>query len=171
MRQLGGKFLQYMIYALIFPLNEQECYGTGKDFWCLDWWSIEVGKYFFEGEREYLRYPPARRLYGNSNFDKEKIAEASRKKAEVLKEIKEESHSTVIVFETCRGLDTLLVSTLKEWEKIYVVIDSEFEQVRNKVVKFLSDLNNVEIVEKLDELDKIKRVTSQMRTQHFSGRY
>lgn len=147
MREISGKFLEYIIYNLIFPLELQEHIGEGKNFWCLDWWSIEIAKYFFEGEIDYLRFPIARRLEGNTNFKKEEIVEICRQKAANLAELKVAVLSKVLVFETCRGFDTTLVSNIKEWEKIYVTNENKSKAVIDKTKEYLQGFSNVELID------------------------
>lgn len=171
MRELSGKFLEHMIYNLIFPLTEQEHIGEGKDFWCLDYWAIEIGKYFFEGEVDYLRFPIARRLEGNTNFRKDDIAELGRRKIHALSGVEKIStkhkYSEVMVFETCRGFDTMLVADLMEWDKIYVTIEYKSKVVIDKTKEFLKTRANVEFIDNSDFAND--RPLAWMKTAPFQG--
>ena len=126
MREVYGNFLNSIIHELIFPLEEQEHIGFGKDFWCLDWWAIEIAKCLYEGKQKYLDYASPRRLEENINFNKKRIIETATGKIEALEEVRrisaDRNYSKVLVFETCRGLDTLLVFTIKQWDIIYVTV-------------------------------------------------
>ena len=146
MRETAGNFINHMISNLIFPLEDQDHYGEGKDFWCLDWFVVEVTKYFFEGEVAYMRYPIARRLSGNDNFVKDKIREAALSRISAMEEMKLHSSGKVAVLENCRGLDTLLATTVKEWDKIYVIIHSEYPVVIEKTKLYLRKFPNAEVV-------------------------
>ena len=146
LRKITGEFLEYIIYNLIFPLENQECIGEGKGFWCIDWWVTEVCKCFFEGEIDYLRFPIARRLEGNKNFDKKVIVEAALSKANMVDEMILTSTDRILVIETCRGLDTLLATTVRNWSKIYVGILSKYPEVIKKTETYLERFPNVEVI-------------------------
>jgi len=146
MRETAGNFINHMISNLIFPLEDQDHYGEGKDFWCLDWFVVEVTKYFFEGEVAYMRYPIARRLTGNDNFVKDKIREAALSRISAMEEMKLYGFNRIAVLENCRGLDTTLATTIKEWEKIYVIIHSEYPVVIEKTKLYLRKFPNAEVV-------------------------
>ena len=146
MRETAGNFVNHMISNLIFPLEDQDHYGEGKDFWCLDWWITEITKYFFEGEVAYMRYPIARRLNGNDNFVKERIKEAAHSRISAMDEMKLHSSNKIAVLENCRGLDTLLATTVREWGKIYVIIHSDYPVVIEKTKIYLKKFPKVEVV-------------------------
>lgn len=154
MREVAGNFINYMLSSWIFPLELQDNVGEGKDFWCLDWWVIEVAKYFFEGEEAYLRYPIARRLEGNNNFKKENILRAAKTKLGAMEEMKT-STTRLLVMETCRGFDTLLATTVKEWANIYVVVQSDYPEVVNKTRDYLRRFPEVEFVGNADQIGGI----------------
>ena len=146
MRETAGNFINHMISNLIFPLEDQDYYGEGKDFWCLDWWIVELAKYFFEGEVAYMRYPIARRLEGNTNFDKDKILKAAKSRVSSMEEMKLYGFDKIAVLENCRGLDTTLAVTCKDWSKIYVIIASEYPVVIEKTKLYLRKFPNAEVV-------------------------
>ena len=146
MRETAGNFINHIISNLIFPLEDQDHYGEGKDFWCLDWFVVEVTKYFFEGEVAYARYPIARRLTGNDNFKKEEIIKVSHSKISSMEEMKLYGFNKVAILETCRGFDTVLASTIKDWEKMYVIIHSEYPVVIEKTKLYLRKFPNAEVV-------------------------
>ena len=147
MRILSGEFIGHIMRNLIFPLEYQEHIGEGKDFWCLDWWVIEICKYFFEGEVDYLRFPIARRLEGNTNFKRKEIVEICRQKVIDLAGLENTTSTKVLVFETCRGFDTKLVSNIKKWEKIYVTDENKSKVVIEKTKEYLQDFDNVELID------------------------
>lgn len=151
MKKLSGDFIHHLTSSLIFPLDEQDHIGTGKDFWCLDWWIIEICKYFFEGEKGYLHFPIARRLIGNNIFKKEDIVNICRERYEILNSPILRLPDTVCVIEGCRGLDTIMINSVREWKKIYVIIDSKYPQVIGKTTKYLERFSNVEIIKSIDE--------------------
>jgi len=147
MKMIAGNFVNYIISNLIFPLEEQDHMELGKDFWCLDWWIIEICKYFFEGEEGYLRFPIARRLIGNRCFRKEDIVEAALSRMEMVSAAKELSSNNIIVIERARGLDTAMINSLKEWNEIVVFVKNTYPQVVEKTKGYLSQFPNVKIVE------------------------
>lgn len=166
MKETSGNFIQYIMSNLIYPLENQDHIGTGKDFWCLDWWIIEICKYLFEGEVGYLRFPIARRLIGNNNFKKADIVKIITNKIEVVEEMKLVSSKNVVVIETSRGFDTVLARTAKEWDKIYVSIVSDYPEVIRNTKEYLSRFSNVEII---GGEDKVKDDMFRMKTIGFRG--
>lgn len=154
MREESGKYIQYLNFDLILPLKNQDYTGEGKDFWCIDWWVIELAKYFFEGEVNYLGYPKARRLEDNETFQKDKIVEACRDRISKFKAVDHESDTAYLV-EKARGFDTLLLRREKDWKRICVRVNGEFPDVVSKTREYLSRYNNVVIVD--DELYKDKQ--------------
>jgi len=172
MREIVGRFLEYIIHDLIFPLEYQEYIGEGKDFWCLDWWAIEIAKYFFEGEIDYLRFPIAKRLEGNNNFRKDDIVVLGRRKIITLGNIQKISdkkgYKEVLVFETCRGFDTTLVNTVQEWDKIFVTIENKSKAVIEKTTEYLKDFPMVEVIDGIT-FDPTDRPLTWMKTAIFQG--
>lgn len=146
MKMIAGNFVNYTISNLIFPLEEQDHIGFSKDFWCLDWWVVEICKYFFEGEEGYLRFPIARRLIGNNNFRKEDIVEAALSRIEMVEKARSLDSGNIGIIEKARGLDTAMVNSLKSWDKIMVFIESDYDQVINKTKEYLLRFPNVEIL-------------------------
>jgi len=147
MKMIAGNFVNYIISNLTFPLEEQDHMESGKDFWCLDWWVIEICKYFFEGEEGYLRFPIARRLIGNRSFRKEDIVEATLSRIEMVEQVKELDSNNIIVIEKARGLDTAMVNSLKNWDNITVFVKNTYPQVVEKTKGYLSQFSNVKVVE------------------------
>lgn len=120
-REVMGKFLQHITHNLIFPVTDQECCGEGKDFWCADWWTIEVAKYLFEGKTNYSAYDPPRRLEGNCHFSKNNIitdGEVKEKVYDHLKRLKDDAES-ILIGEVGRGLDIVVAELVKQWKTIY----------------------------------------------------
>jgi len=169
----GGDFIQYLMNSLIFPLEDQDHMGEGKNFWCLDWWVIEICKYLFEGEVGYLRFPKARRLECNNNFKKELIVEAVLNKLQALEEMKNlpPDADCIFVSETCRGFDTMLATTVKDWGSIFVSITSEFPEVIKKTKEYLKRFPNVLILNNKSSLtgEVLDGVNYGMKTESFRG--
>jgi len=148
MRILAGEFIGHVMKGLIFPLEDQEHIGEGKNLWCLDWWVIEIGKYFFEGEVDYVRFPLARRCENNDNFKKKDIVTICKHKEANLEQLKLSTSTKVLVFETCRGFDTKLVSNIKEWDTIYVTHENRSKAAIEKTELYLRRFNNVELIDR-----------------------
>jgi len=113
--------LTYTIYHLIFPIDKQECCGTGKNFWCSDYWHIEVLKCLYLGDDVYLTDPIPRRLADNTNFSvKDAIIYAAmkRKMLSCLIQLKD-SCSSLFIPQIGRGIDLLLANMIKTWEHVY----------------------------------------------------
>ena len=151
-----GDFLQYTAENLIFPLDKQECTGAGADFWCADWWTIEVAKCLFIGNIRYLNDPIPKRLEGNKNFalqDGIKSADMKRNILTSLIELKD-TCSSLFIPQIGRGIDLLLANLVKPWENVYCFDVVNYEQYlkgffTNKihfkpVAESGYDLNNIE---------------------------
>lgn len=114
-------FLQHIIYSLL-PVKEQEAEGEyPHSLWTADYWTIEVAKCLLLGNERYLTDPPPRRLEGNPNFDREGIihdVEFKRAVREHLLSLKDKVGS-LLIGEVGRGLDILVASTVKKWDKVY----------------------------------------------------
>jgi hypothetical protein len=113
------RFVQYTLDSLI-PLHQQEACGSGKDFWCCDWWSIEVIKCLFLGIETYEKDPPPRRLLNNHNFSKEQIEEDCRIKLKLYQYLldRRDLADVFITGEAGRGIEIALASLVKPWKKI-----------------------------------------------------
>jgi len=125
-----GDMLHYTIYNLIYPLENQNHIGEGKDFWCSDWWTIEVLKCFYIGKDRYMSDPIPRRLEGNKNFSRQKIIEEVQFKLELISKIEEikDNYDSVYISMIGRGVDVLLIGFLKKWKKIWGSDDHDYEQ-------------------------------------------
>jgi hypothetical protein len=120
-------FTQFVTFNLL-PLYEQKSKGKGKDFWCTDWWTIEVGKYLFNGEETYMGDPPPYRLRDNTNFDKKKIIKDGNVKLatfEALQQVKD-SADNLFVCKVGRGLELVLANFVKKWNKVLCYDDNKF---------------------------------------------
>ena len=145
MKDVLHGFLNYTIYNLIYPLEDQDWIGEGKGFWCLDWWVVEVAKCLYEGEERYMDFPIPKRLEGNANFSKDDIVAAARKKQEVSEGVSKSECSNLVVIETSRGLDVLLLERLRDWKNIYVFYWSNYPQVAKKTHDYLEKVRTGEI--------------------------
>jgi len=135
MRETAGNFINHVISNPIFPFENQEhIIVDGKVDWCLDWWVTEIGKYFFEGEEAYMRYPIARRLEGCKNFDKKSIRKACLNRINRMEEI---DNPVIVVYENCRGFNTVLVKFAGKFDRVYGRIQNEFPEVVKKTSEYL----------------------------------
>ena len=57
-----GEFLKYTLINLL-SRDEQEARGEGKDFWCADYWTLEVAKCLYIGNEESAAMYMIRLLY------------------------------------------------------------------------------------------------------------
>jgi len=114
------KFTQFMT-AYLVPLYDQHYVGEGKNFWCVDWWTIEVAKYLFNGKEIYLNDPPPWRLRNNRNFNKEMIIKDGDIKLSMFEALKEVKDSTdnLLICEVGRGLELVFANHIKKWKTIY----------------------------------------------------
>ncbi len=116
-----AEMLNYTIYHLIFPVDKQESCGEGKDFWCSDYWHIEILKCLYLGDDTYLTDPIPRRLAENKNFNvKDALfyTEMKRKTLSCLIQLKD-SCSSLFIPQIGRGIDLLLANMIKTWEHVY----------------------------------------------------
>lgn len=116
-----GNFLQYTQYHLVYPMENQETCGGGKDFWCSDWWTIEVAKCLYIGEDRYLSEPIPRRLSDNNSFSQQdtiKAVNLKKRSLSCLSELKDVS-SSLFIPQIGRGIDLLLANLIKSWKNIY----------------------------------------------------
>lgn len=113
------KFTQFVTTNLV-PLYEQKTRGEGKNFFCEDWWNIEVLKFLFNGKSMYLEDPPPWRLIGNKNFSKQEIIDDGEKRIAMFKTLEEVKDSTdnILFCEVGRGIDIILANWIKKWKRI-----------------------------------------------------
>jgi hypothetical protein len=124
-KELASQLLRSIIFNPL-PVDSQETAGTGESFWCADWWTLEVAKYFYlGGEAGYLDDPPARRLqnlhFSGVSKGRQKTVKFGKHKEnmmKVLEEYKEEANG-VLICEIGRGLDMMCALVVKEWEVYY----------------------------------------------------
>lgn len=112
-------FTQYTLDTLL-PLHQQEATGSGKDFWCCDWWHIEVTKCLFLGPDTYDRDPPPRRLLNNSNFAKNQTINDYYMKMRIFQDLNDwKDRADIFVSGECgRGIEIALAAFVKPWRKI-----------------------------------------------------
>ena len=113
-----GEFLKYTLINLL-SRDEQEARGEGKDYWCADYWTLEVAKCLYIGNERYMNDPLPRRLEGNKGFSRNEIMAAADVKRSVIKFLDAYGGDSLLVCEVGRGLDILVAIILKQWEKIY----------------------------------------------------
>ena len=118
-------------YIIGKPLNPDwhESYGIkGVNFWCNDWWHIEVLKFLFNGEPMYLEDPPPNRLKNNDNFSKEKIIVDGIHKLNMFEKLmlNKDFSDNLLICECGWGIDLALSIAVKKWEKITCYDNNEF---------------------------------------------
>lgn len=136
------RFLQYLIRNLLPSYIKQEEQGEGENYWNADFWTIEVAKCLYVGDRAYLEpeYTPSKFL-NNKNYNKKEIinhAMIKKSMFEFLKEVKDDANE-LLVCEVGRGLDILIANMVKKWDKIYCY---DQNKVYGNYLK--SDFNNIE---------------------------
>jgi len=113
------KFVQF-VQTNLLPIHEQKHVGElGKDFFCVDWWTIEVCKCLFNGEQMYVEDPPPWRLRDNKNFDKQKIIKDAKKRLETIEmlKLKHSEKEILIIHNVGRGLELVLANHFKQWDR------------------------------------------------------
>ena len=116
LKNIVKAFLEYFQHHPL-RFDQQESVKRDGFFWCLDYWTLEVAKYLFLGKEDYIRFPIARRLWGNTLWHKNDIVTDGEKKLktiEALKQIKDSADNLFIV-EAGWGLDLLIACTVKKW--------------------------------------------------------
>jgi len=110
------------------PLDHQECQAEGNFRWCADWWTIEICKFFFLGERVYMDEKPPRRLQYNPLFSKEFVQRTAGMKLDMLSALRSQPtlSGTLVVCEAGRGADILLASFVKKWDRIVAYDNSPY---------------------------------------------
>ena len=120
------KFTQF-VTAYLVPLHEQETIGkVGKDFFCTDWWTIEVAKCLFNGKETYLQDPPPWRLRENKNFNKDSIIKDAEIRISMFEKLKEiqDSAEQILFCKVGRGIDIILANYMKPWKRILCYDDN-----------------------------------------------
>lgn len=113
-----GEFLKYTLLNLL-PRDKQEARGEGKDFWCADYWTLEVAKCLYIGNERYMNDPLPRRLEGNGGFSRNEIMAAADVKRSMIKFLSSFGEDNLLVGEVGRGLDILVAIIFEQWNKIY----------------------------------------------------
>lgn len=141
--EIVANFIKFIQYNLL-PRDMQEARGKGKDFWCADYWTLEVAKCLFIGNERYMNDPLPRRLEGNKSFGREEIIADSDTKLSMLNFLSTiKGPSNLLVCEVGRGLDILVAIIAKEWNKIYCydhnglygnLLKMFFENYKNKII-------------------------------------
>jgi hypothetical protein len=101
------------------PFDKQEAQKSDEGFWCSDWWTTEVCRCLVR-EKDFLTDLPPEKAWNNPLWKREDIltaVEYKLKMLEVLKENKDFSEE-LFVCEVGRGIDILLASFVKKWNKI-----------------------------------------------------
>ena len=60
----------------------------------------------------------------------------------------------LVIEETCRGFDTVLAMTVKEWEDVHVVISSEFPEVKKRTEEYLKRFSHIKIIGKRTSVEE-----------------
>ena len=116
-----GDFLAFTIYNLLLPKDQYFC-ESGGCFWCDDYEQIEWMKYLFEGEEKYYDYSPPHRAKNNPLFSKDRV----KKNCQELLAFHEDiikvpgKLKTLLIINTKRGLDILISSMNRNWDRIAV---------------------------------------------------
>lgn len=117
--EMVANFIKHIQYNLL-PRDMQEACGKGKDFWCADYWTLEVAKCLFIGNERYMNDPLPRRLENNKSFGKEEIIADSDAKLSMLNFLSTiKGPNNLLICEVGRGLDILVAIIAKKWNKIY----------------------------------------------------
>lgn len=117
-------------YYPVFPLENQICKGSGKNFWCTDYRDLEILKCWYIGFDAYRNNPIPRRLIGNVNFSIDKIIEESKKRIERMQEIeaKSELYDSIYISNVGRGTDVVLALLVKDWDHIAAVDSFDYQE-------------------------------------------
>lgn len=116
-----ARFIEHLKQNPILPINAQECCGKEENFWCADWWTIEVAKCLFFGKAVYTKYDLSPQFRNNRNFSKPNTVDAADRKLRMVEILRSrlDRVNHLFVCEVGRGLDILLAESLKHWETIY----------------------------------------------------
>lgn len=117
--ELFQKFLQNLLSSPL-PMDKQHSVRKDDKMWCDDWWSIEILKFFINGEQAYIGDPPPNRLKNNDLWEKNTIIRQSKEKLFMLENLKQVANEAdnILIFNCCRGIDVGLVSLVKSWANI-----------------------------------------------------
>ena len=123
------------------PLDKQEAIFRDGKWWCADWWTIEVLKCLFLGEKTYRDELPPRRLRNNGIFSIDNIVADTNNKLnmmDVMRSVNGWSH-LLLVCEVGRGIDILLASLVQDWQSIYVYDNNQLvlDEVRRYFSRYL----------------------------------
>jgi hypothetical protein len=119
---LLSNFIGYTMNHLTFPLDHQEACGSRENgnFFCADWWTLEVAKLLLLGPDLYLKEPLPRRLQQQGFYPSSIVwcHDIKMQTFEILLKLKDEVSSLVIA-EVGRGLELYLACLVrKDWEQI-----------------------------------------------------
>lgn len=110
----------HIILANLLPRDHQETSGEYPDFWCSDYWTLEVLKCLYRGKEQYLKDPPPKRLEANYNFAAIQQAEHANRKEKMynhLLDIKDDADN-ILICEVGWGIDVYVATKVKEWTTI-----------------------------------------------------
>lgn len=139
-REKIGELLQFTIHNLLDP-KDQYCGSDNDHMWCDDYEQIERMKFLFEGEEKYYMYESPFRAKDNPLFSKDRVRgyceNLLQLHTESLAEV-DESIKTLFIVEVKRGLDILISSMNRKWEKIFI---SSFNcRYNDLILQHFSDL-------------------------------
>lgn len=102
------------------PFDHQEAVIQGKDRWCADLWTLEVLRCLILSETVYRNTELPDNLKNNKIFSIEEICTAATNKMKMFDLLKKNKEFTdnIFICECGRGVDILLASFIKKWNKI-----------------------------------------------------
>lgn len=115
LKQLDKRILDFKL-----PLTHQEACGSGKSFWCSDYWTREVIRCLIEGNEKYRISATPEYLIDNTSFSIPDIESACDFKYHMMNllEQNKDFSDTIMVCECGWGIDILLAATIKAWKRI-----------------------------------------------------
>lgn len=114
-----GNFIKGIMHDP-FPMENQRCFGPREDGFTEDFLTIEMAKCFYIGEDAYRSDPIPRRLTCTSSFDINKIIwECKDLERRILDDSDNiHNHSVLHIRGVGRGLSLLLLTEIKQWDRI-----------------------------------------------------
>lgn len=122
-----GKYIQRVIYNLL-PFEDQFCIFQDGFYWCDDWEEIEKLKYLYVGKKKYFEYPVPYRANSNPLFLKERVEEYCENLLKVHSEIESSTVNNLLIVEPKRGIDLLIASMYKDWDKVFIVSNNRIQE-------------------------------------------
>lgn len=135
------KFLKHVILNQL-PKDKQQARGKGDNFWCCDWWTIEMTKYIYLGEKKYLETRKPRwlqkKIY-NVLADLQRATQMKEKMFNHLIKLQNDADD-LLVCEVAHGIDIIIALQVKKWNQIYC-----YDQVNYQpsISKFFNSYYNI----------------------------